>query len=162
MVNSDDESPPPQLNKVCIWCQEYKSLAKQKPYCLECMTKMYRECARCRKPYPHAKYFDGDDRRCLTCQKKYVKERQKRLEKLQQQQPAAATQAAASTSMPLAESRRPVDLFDRKRKRDVIYVQSDDDESVTNADDDTEMRLALRVLNSWKEKKKCKHAVILL
>lgn len=73
------------LSKTCAWCKNCKSLLSGKPYCSDCSEKMYKECSRCHLPYPEMKYFKLDKQRCNTCQKKYLIEREKRLQKLREQ-----------------------------------------------------------------------------
>ena len=73
------------LAKTCAWCKTCKSLLSGKPYCSDCSEKMYKECSRCHLPYPEMKYFKLDKQRCNTCQKKYLIEREKRLQKLRGQ-----------------------------------------------------------------------------
>ena len=69
----------------CIWCKEEKVLVSGAKYCETCYAKCYKVCIRCKIPYPESKYFDESDTdRCNSCYRKYVKEREKRLEKLHQ------------------------------------------------------------------------------
>lgn len=55
-------------------------------YCRDCYENRYKVCIRCKLPYPDAKYFQdsGGTDRCNACYKKYVKEREKRLQKMAQ------------------------------------------------------------------------------
>lgn len=66
------------VKKTCNWCKEYKPLHEGKPFCADCHANMYKECTRCHLPYPKEIYFEMNDRRCNACQKKFLKEKQKR------------------------------------------------------------------------------------
>lgn len=66
------------IKKTCNWCKEYKPLHEGKPYCKDCSAKMHKECTRCHLPYPKESYFEINDRRCNACQKKFLKEKEKR------------------------------------------------------------------------------------
>lgn len=70
----------------CVWCKDRKVLMDNAKYCRDCYEKSYKVCIRCKLPYPNAKYFEesGGTDRCNSCYKKYVKEREKRLQKLAQ------------------------------------------------------------------------------
>jgi hypothetical protein len=67
--------------KRCNFCNRNTILADQKPYCTKCGEKCFRECSRCHKPYPSEKYFAKNDRRCNSCQDKFVREKLKREQK---------------------------------------------------------------------------------
>ena len=73
------------LAKTCAWCKNCKSLLSGKLYCSDCSVKMYKECSHCHLPYPEMKYFKLDKQRCNTCQRKYLIEKEKRLQKLKEQ-----------------------------------------------------------------------------
>ena len=77
--DSDSEDIP---KKRCNWCNQNTKLAPNKPYCKACSIKIFRECKRCHKPYPEEKYFEKNENRCNSCQEKYLREREKRLQKL--------------------------------------------------------------------------------
>lgn len=89
--NSDSEcemagtSAATPVCKTCSWCKAYRPLVSDKTYCHACADKMFRECARCHQPFPDSKYFEDDNRRCNSCHKKYLREREKRILKQQQQ-----------------------------------------------------------------------------
>ena len=67
--------------KTCNWCKAYTLLVPTKSYCLPCQGKMFRECSRCHFPFPDSKYFTGENRRCVACHKKYLKEKERRKQK---------------------------------------------------------------------------------
>ncbi len=62
----------------CNWCTNYATLLPGKKFCQQCNENLFRECARCRRPFPHEKYFDGNNTRCNSCFKKLEKERNRR------------------------------------------------------------------------------------
>lgn len=101
--------------KTCSWCKAYRPLAPNKTYCQSCSEKMFRECSRCHQPYPESKYFENGNRRCNSCQKKYLKEKEKRLQKQQQvivqeqrRQPATLPSSAVK---PRAAFKRPANVL---------------------------------------------------
>ena len=69
--------------KACNWCQRCVPLVNAKPYCKKCHNAAYKECVRCHRPLPDEKYFTEDEqqRRCNSCQRKYLLERNRRLAK---------------------------------------------------------------------------------
>ena len=67
--------------KKCNFCLQNGNLMKNKPFCHKCAKKCFRECTRCHKPYDHEKYFELNEVRCNNCQRKYMKEREKREQK---------------------------------------------------------------------------------
>ena len=62
---------------ICNWCSFQGKLVKNKPYCQNCLDKSFHECIRCKRPFPHAKYFELNSERCNSCHKKYLKEKKK-------------------------------------------------------------------------------------
>ncbi len=123
---------------------------------------MFRECTRCHQPYPEASSFAENDKRCNACQRKYLKERQRRVDKQQQQQ----------------QQQQLIKTTPKKRKATIEYSKSpreneenDEDENDEDESDDggvfvdldSAVRLALKTLDTWKTKTKRKrYAVILL
>lgn len=63
----------------CSWCKNFEELLSGAKYCRSCHEKSYRVCSRCKLPYPDKKFFteSGDGKRCNSCQRKYIKEREK-------------------------------------------------------------------------------------
>lgn len=64
--------------KICSWCNKPTTLLDRKKYCFRCASLMYRECFRCKLPFDNRKYFTLDEKRCNSCQKKYLQEKEKR------------------------------------------------------------------------------------
>lgn len=62
----------------CCWCRRFVALLPKQKHCKECDAKAFRLCARCKYPYPDAKYFKLNANRCDSCQRKYLKEKQRR------------------------------------------------------------------------------------
>ena len=60
---------------LCIWCEQEKPLLIGKKYCLQCQSRSFQECIRCRRPLPEEKYFTLNSHRCNACQRKYLKEK---------------------------------------------------------------------------------------
>ena len=71
----------PTPKKRCNWCNRISPLIDQKPYCAKCSEKLYKECTRCHRPFPSDKYFVKNDKRCNSCQEKYLREKFKREQK---------------------------------------------------------------------------------
>lgn len=71
-------------NLVCCWCGKNTTpLIKDRKYCLDCDEKKFKECIRCKRPFPDSKYFaDINSLRCNTCTKRYEKEKQRRKTKI--------------------------------------------------------------------------------
>lgn len=180
MASNSDSDTPPQSDsyKTCVWCNCYGALIPTKPYCKACQQQMVRECRRCKKPYNSLRFFVKDDARCNSCQTKYLKERQKRLEKQQQKQSDTADnspEATGSTSYKTTKNQA-----SRKRKIQLEYLKGVEDgdgevdaeedvdvndsaDECTTLDAETTIRTALQTISTWKEKKmKRKYAVILL
>lgn len=63
---------------VCNWCSTAGKLVKNKPYCSSCQERAFRECVRCKRPLPSEKYFSLNPHRCNACERKLVKEQEKR------------------------------------------------------------------------------------
>lgn len=63
------------MSKQCNWCSAAGQLVTDKLYCTACAAKCYRECIRCHRPFPNKCYFRTNNKRCVSCQKKYLKER---------------------------------------------------------------------------------------
>ena len=124
--------------QTCIWCKDRKILMVNAKYCKECYQNCYKVCIRCKLPYPEAKYFkeSGGSDRCNSCYKKYVKEREKRLQKLvqtgqsarrgvAQQQPGTSTaQCVGKVDSPSSTSSSSDDDDDRKGSRELQVLQS--------------------------------------
>lgn len=62
-VDNDD------LNLInCCWCGCLSFPAfKDKTYCSPCQLKCYRECQRCKRPFPNQSYFVHDETFCNSC-----------------------------------------------------------------------------------------------
>ena len=139
-----------KMPQTCVWCKDRKVLMDNVKYCRDCYENRYKLCIRCKLPYPDAKYFQdsGGTDRCNACYKKYVKEREKRLQKMAHHgQPLkrslAQPQPGTSTTTPRA-------------------VKSSTPSSSSDDDDHTQelqvlQTLLLRALkNEMKKKKKVK------
>lgn len=74
----DDDTDYEHAMKKCNYCHQAKKLVKNKLYCLKCAREAFRECRRCKKPYHNEKYFELNETRCNTCQRKYLKEKERR------------------------------------------------------------------------------------
>ena len=74
------------ITKPCSWCKQLNPLEKNKAYCEQCSAGMFRECVRCKLPYPDKKFFEKNETLCNACQLKYLKERERRAAAKQQQQ----------------------------------------------------------------------------
>jgi hypothetical protein len=101
---SDSESVLTSFSKVkknCNWCKEYKPLYDGKPYCKDCAVKMYRECSRCHLPYPEEKSFTSNDRRCNSCQNKFLKEKERREKRNVEVNHPKKSTVSTSTKQPL-------------------------------------------------------------
>ena len=62
----------------CNWCGGKFSSAKSQHYCDKCAQYCFRECVRCHRPFPLAKYFRLSELRCNSCERKYRKEKERR------------------------------------------------------------------------------------
>ena len=61
----------------CNWC--FCNLEKNKKYyCTNCETYCKRECCACHKPYPNLRFFVKDEKRCNSCQTRYITQLNKR------------------------------------------------------------------------------------
>lgn len=84
-ISSDSESETivqesvAKSTKSCAWCKQYENLVPDKKYCHKCDEKKHKECSRCHMPCP-AKFFELSERRCNACEKKYCREKQRRLD----------------------------------------------------------------------------------
>lgn len=116
--------------KSCVWCKEHTRLKDGKPYCLKCCNRMFQECVRCHFPYPDAKYFSEHDSRCNSCQKKYMKEKERRLVKKRSME-AQSTSCQPSIEKHLTEKRKPK-MADATNKPTTSYQVSDDDDDDDN------------------------------
>lgn len=81
LSESNDSINFEEIIKQCIWCNEAKKLENGKKYCHRCSQNMFRECTRCHKPFPHARFFKINEKRCNSCQQKFLAEKKKREEK---------------------------------------------------------------------------------
>lgn len=96
--NSSDSEPinikTKSKQKGCNYCNRISALVDNKPYCILCDKKCYRECRRCHRPHDSSDYFtlDPEGQRCNSCQNKYLKQRNKRIE--QQKRKAIASNEA--------------------------------------------------------------------
>lgn len=79
----DEASDFEQLNQPCNWCGKYVKLEGTNKSCSRCTNNAYKICRRCKKPYPNSSYFELDEERCNACQRKYLKEKEKREAKRQ-------------------------------------------------------------------------------
>jgi hypothetical protein len=59
------------MEKACNWCAENIPLVPDKKYCYSCLASCYKECVRCKKPFPEEKYFLLSSDRCNTCYRRY-------------------------------------------------------------------------------------------
>ena len=96
----DDDTDFEDLKKACNWCNQTVKLEDNKPYCGKCSRNCYKECRRCHRPFPHERFFTKDENRCNTCQDKYLKEREKRIQKrvLQLKEAGNKRNTAATTT----------------------------------------------------------------
>jgi hypothetical protein len=65
----------------CNWCGCGKSgdeMMVSKEYCLDCYQKCARECITCHKPYPSLKFFVKNEKRCNSCQTRYLNQKVKK------------------------------------------------------------------------------------
>lgn len=81
--SSDFESDKVKKPK-CNWCNRHKELLPNTKHCSECDKKAYRLCSRCHRPFNSPSYFTLDSKRCDSCQRKYIREREKREQKKRQ------------------------------------------------------------------------------
>ena len=81
MASFHDDTDYEHSRKKCNFCLQTVPLMKSKPYCHKCHKNCFRECSRCHKPYNHEKFFELNEVRCNTCQRKYLKEKEKRDQK---------------------------------------------------------------------------------
>ena len=64
--------------KICCWCKANTSLVENKKFSQLCKDRAYSICKRCKFPFDNESYFQLDQDRCNSCQKKYIKEKEKR------------------------------------------------------------------------------------
>lgn len=69
-------------HKKCNWCGVQKLMENKKLFCQICSEHCLKECAHCHKPYPSLKYFILSDKRCNSCERKYVKQKENRKKKI--------------------------------------------------------------------------------
>lgn len=81
MASFHDDTDYENIRKKCNFCLATTTLVKNKPYCQKCHRNCFRECSRCHKPYNHEKFFELNEVRCNTCQRRYLKEKEKRDQK---------------------------------------------------------------------------------
>ena len=62
----------------CHWCATKLGVSDCEKYCESCSDNKYKECKRCHRPFPHERFFELDTERCNACQRKYLKEQEKR------------------------------------------------------------------------------------
>lgn len=74
----EDNTDFTKINHVCEWCSKLTELVENKKYCEKCLENCFRECIRCKKPYPSSDYFVLDKSRCNSCFIKYKKMRDKK------------------------------------------------------------------------------------
>lgn len=114
-----------ELTTPCNWCNEHVAMKEGKPYCFDCASNMYKECLRCHRPYPDAKYFVEDTtthHRCNACHRKYIKEKERRC--------VLKTQAQASRKPTKKESTavgKHISTMIRKRQKRPDEEDVDDD-----------------------------------
>jgi hypothetical protein len=170
MMSSNSDSDDLQASstklvshKTCVWCKGFKQLLPTKPYCSDCCGKMYRECSRCHIPYPEAKFFVENERRCNACQKKLQKERQRRMQqKMQQQQQQQQPTIQQSSSFSSSSPCDGVTAKPEKRKADGFdtIVIPEDEEDHDDVNDD--LKMAVRLFRRWKKKTKKEDASAIL
>ncbi len=126
-------------SKTCSWCKTYKLLVPNKPYCLHCQDRMYKECSRCHQPYPESKYFKEDSQRCNSCHQKLLKERERRRQKQEEQMMLEAQKI----------KKKPM-----KRRAETDSEREDDNDDV-----DAEIVLAKKLI---KARGKGKHVILII
>lgn len=62
----------------CNWCGN-GTLLQGKPYCDHCFSQCFRECKRCKKPFPNPNFFTTDTNYCDACVVQREKQIQNRL-----------------------------------------------------------------------------------
>ena len=77
----DDDTDLEDLKKACNWCNQTGKLEDNKLHCAKCSRNCYKECRPCHRPFPHERLYTKDENRCNTCQDKYLKEREKMIQK---------------------------------------------------------------------------------
>ncbi len=65
---------------ICNWCGNQFSPTSKKRFCEKCASRCFKECSRCHRPFPEAKFFlDEKSKRCKACEKILKSARDKRL-----------------------------------------------------------------------------------
>lgn len=99
MASFHDDTDYECARKKCNFCLQTVALVKNKPYCNKCHKNCFRECSRCHKPYNHERFFELNEVRCNSCQRKYLKEKEKRdMKKLQPKKPHIISSSEESAS----------------------------------------------------------------
>lgn len=74
-----EQAKAPKRKKIyCNWCTNKLGQTDGKRYCQHCAEKMYRECKRCHRPFPEKRFYELDAERCNACQRKFLREKEKR------------------------------------------------------------------------------------
>ncbi len=78
--SSTDDDSTHNKALLCNYCgQVVDKLVNKRKYCFSCKDKCFRECSRCHLPDDSSRFFLNEDaRRCLSCEKRLQREREKR------------------------------------------------------------------------------------
>ncbi len=94
--------------RLCNFCNNPMNLDRVKPYCETCKEKCYRECLRCRLPFPKAKYYSGPEAKCCKkCEKAYIKEHYKWEEKKKKRLESTSSSSSSTSSSSDMEEEEP-------------------------------------------------------
>lgn len=114
VFGNSDEDIEISPKKKCNWCNMTVKLLSGKPYCNKCSRQCFKECRRCHRPFPHERYFELDENRCNACQKKYLKEREKRQQTKQKKEDGTEKSKNIDTSSDEDSSGPPPSKIARK------------------------------------------------
>ena len=124
---------PAPIKKRCNWCNRHDELFDGKPYCVKCSEKLFRECGRCHRPFPHEKYFSKNEKRCNSCQDKYLSEKMKREQKKLKQvknDSSSEDDDNAPQVKKIKRSHRKIEpqkvIFRNKRKKYLVIYETDE------------------------------------
>ena len=117
------------VSSKCNGCGERNPFVKNKPYCIECNRRMYRECPSCHRPYPNKDDFcdDNENRICNSCHWTYTTRQQQ-----QSRKAMALANNKRKQSVPLR--------FPQKRNKtceDVVHDMSSADEGEQGEDQES-------------------------
>lgn len=119
--------------KSCAWCKETKVLMNNAKYCRDCFLKSYKVCVRCKLPFPDAKHFkESEGDRCNACHRKYLKEREKRMQKVTSEQPRSIDKQQQSKRPSPSDASTSSSAITKSKMRkllNTITVSSDSDNS---------------------------------